>query len=256
MSIFDRFNSKEELLKAVESAITSQTVQNPETGESTDYFTLADEPFRELKQKFDTAVKDNQNYRKRAQTAETRVSELEKECSRLQSINDEYSAFNPEKQREEINKQIQIIGTLKSQNEELSKKIEPLTEIIADYKAKENNRLIEQALVDEAAKLGVRPEAMRDVLFRRSLLEVSDIGTIQTKEGAVPIADFMKSEYEASPLWHPVSAGGGSNPGTADNTLSSDALYQQAKKNGDLAGMFANAPEFNGTTLGGTDTQL
>lgn len=260
MGIFDRFNSREDLLKAVESAIVSQTVPGQEEGTTTEVFTLSDDSvnaYNDLKQKFETAVKDNQNYRKRAQTAESKVSELEKEHSRLQSVIEEYSQYNPDKQREEINRLLKENGQLKSDNEGLLGQVKPLTDIIADYKAKENNRIIDQALIEEATKLGVRPEAMRDVMYRRSMLEVSDIGTVQTKGDGVGIAEFMKSEFEASPLWHPVSQGGGSNPGTGTGNLSSEALYDQAKKNGDLAGMFANAPEFTGYTLGGgNDTQL
>ena len=77
MGIFDRFNSREDLLKAVESAIVSQTVPGQEEGTTTEVFTLSDDSvnaYNDLKQKFETAVKDNQNYRKRAQTAESKVA--------------------------------------------------------------------------------------------------------------------------------------------------------------------------------------
>ena len=255
MGIFDQFQSREDLLKAVESAIQSKTVkpEGDDSGAEKDVFFIADESqaaLAELKTKFETAVKDNQNYRKRAQTAETRVTELEKENARLAATNEEFSKYNPEKQREEINRLLEEIGQIKADNRALSEQVAPLNHVIADYKAKENERIIDKALIDEAAKLGVRPEAMRDVMFRRSLLEVSDIGTVQTKEGGVPVGDFMKTEFEASPLWHPQSQGGGSNPGTSGGSPSPEALYQQAKEKRDIGGMFTNAPEFKGVTFG------
>ena len=255
MGIFDQFQSREDLLKAVESAIQTKTVK-PEGdggGAERDVFFIADESqsaLAELKAKFETAVKDNQNYRKRAQTAESSLAELKQENARLAATLEEHSKFDPEKQRDKINSLLDEIGKLKADNKALSDQVDPLNRVIADYKAKENERIIDKALIDEAAKLGVRPEAMRDVMFRRSLLEVSDIGTVQTKEGGVPVSDFMKTEFEASPLWHPQSQGGGSNPGTSGGSPSPEALYQQAKEKRDIGGMFTNAPEFKGVTFG------
>lgn len=255
MGIFDRFNSREELLSAINSAI-SETIESNEQGEEQKYYSLSDDSqavLAELKSKFESAVKDNQNYRKRAQTAESKVSELEQENSRLKATNEEFSKYNPEKQRDEINRLLAEVGQLKADNKGLNEQIDPLNKIIADYKSKEQERLIDKALIEEATKLGVRPEAMRDVMYRRSKLEVSDIGTIQTKGDGIGIAEFMKSEFDASPLWHPQSQGGGSNPGNGNGTLSSEALYEQAKQNGDIDAMFANAPEFSGLSLDGLD---
>lgn len=258
MGIFDQFASKEELLKAVESAIQSQTVkaegENGAPGKETEVFFLANESqglADELKTKYDTEVKNAQSLRKRAQTAEAQVAELKQENARLVATNEEFSKYNPEKQRDEINRLLAEVGQLKADNKGLSEQSDKLHKTIAEFQTKENDRIIEKALVDEATKLGVRPEAMRDVMFRRSMLEVSDIGTVQTKEDGVPIADFLKSEFDASPLWHPQSQGGGSNPGTGNGRPDSTTLYQEAKSKGDIQGMLANAPEFNGATFGG-----
>ena len=257
MGIFDKFASRDELLKAVEAAIQTQTEkragENGEPETEVDVYFLANDAQAaadDFKAKYDAEVKNAQNMRKRAQTAETSLAELKQENARLAATLEEFSKLNPEKQRDEINRLMDKVGKLKADNKALSEQVDPLNRIIADYKAKENERIIDKALVDEAAKLGVRPEAMRDVMFRRSLLEVSDIGTVQTKDGGTPVAEFLKSEFDASPLWHPQSQGGGSNPGNAPGKLDSAALFQQAKQNRDVGGMLANAPEFKGMTLG------
>lgn len=257
MGIFDQFSSRDELLKAVDAAIQTQTVtregENGEAASEVEVFFLVNEAQSAadgFKAKYDAEVKNAQNMRKRAQTAESQVAELKQENARLVATNEEFSKYNPEKQRDEINRLLAEIGQLKADNKGLTEQHAKLNEVITDYKSKENDRIIEKALVDEAAKLGVRPEAMRDVMFRRSMLEVSDIGTVQTKEDGTPVAEFLKSEFDASPLWHPQSQGGGSNPGNANGSMSSEALYQQAKQNHDVGGMLANAPEFKGMTLG------
>lgn len=257
MGIFDKFASKDELLKAVEAAVKSEKVtqegENGAPGQEREVFFLTNEAqglADELKTKYDAEVKNAQNMRKRAQTAETQIAELKQENARLQATNEEFSRYNPEKQRDEINRLLAETGQLKADNKALTEQRAQLDKIISDYKTKENDRIIEKALVDEAAKLGIRPEAMRDVMYRRSMLEVSDIGTVQTKEEGTPIADFLKSEFDASPLWHPQSQGGGSNPGSSSVKADSATLFQQARENKDISGMLANAPEFKGATLG------
>lgn len=257
MGIFDQFSTKEELLKAVEAAIQSQTIttegENGAPGKETEVFFLSNEAqglADELKSKYDTEVKNAQSLRKRAQTAEAKVAELQQENARLVATNEEFSKYNPEKQRDEINRLLAEVGQLKADNKGLTDQSAKLHKTIAEFQTKENDRIIDKALVDEATKLGVRPEAMRDVMFRRSMLEVSDIGTVQTKGEGVPIADFLKAEFDASPLWHPQSQGGGSNPGTGGGRPDAATLYAEAKQKGDIGGMIANAPEFNGQTLG------
>ena len=58
----------------------------------------------------------------------------------------------------------------------------------------------------------------------------------------------MKAEYDASPLWHPQSQGGGSMPGASEKAPSGE-LYREALEKNDFEGMIANAPEFKGVTL-------
>lgn len=254
MSVFGKFNTREELMKALEAAIQTEKVKpEGEDGKETEVFFLPNDALGaadEIKAKYEAEIKNAQNLRKRAQTAETQVAALQQENARLVATNEEFSKYNPEKQRDEINRLLAEVGQLKADNKGLAEKIDPLNKVIANYKHQENERIIDKALIDEATKLGVRPEAMRDVMFRRSMLEVSETGTVQTKGDGVGVAEFLKAEFDASPLWHPQSQGGGSSPGTGSGGMSSEALYQKAKADNDVAGMLQNAPEFKGVTLG------
>ena len=254
MDIFGKFASREELLRAVEEAIqTEKGIADAEGGEprESELFFLKNDAAAgadELRARYEAELEAARELRARLADAESRADRLTKENARLTATNEEYSNYNPEKQRDEINRLLEEVGRLKADNRGLNEQIEPLNRLIADYKRKEDDRTIDKALVDEAVRLGVRPEAMRDVMFRRSMLTVSDLGTVQTKEGGIGVAEFMKSEYDASPLWHPQSQGGGSAPG-APSKADSGELYREALRKKDFEGMLANAPEFKGVTL-------
>lgn len=244
MSIFAKFATKEELLEAV-----SQAIKSDKGEDGTETFYIEDETGKrltEIEKKFEEEVKNAKYQRSRAQKAEEKVSELTTANARLEATNQEFSQYNPEKQREEIARLLSEIGVLKADNKALTDKIQPLNNVIAEYRARENAAIIDEALRSEATRLGVRPEAIRDVLYRRSMLEVSDVGTVQTKDG-VPIQEFMEEEYKNSPLWHPLSAGGGSSPGTSSVQTDSATRYAQAKATNNVIEMLKNAPEFHGT---------
>lgn len=247
MSIYEKFESKEALLEAVGEQI--RRGQEEETGKEVFFLERedGDGELGEIQRRLETETAASSDYEKRWRESETALAELKAENARLTATNEEFSKYNPEKQRDEINRLLGEIGRLKADNKGLTDKIAPLNEMIAEYTRKEDERTIEKALREEAAKLGVRPEAMRDVMFRRSMLKVSDLGTVQTEDG-VGVAEFLKSEFEASPLWHPLSENGGSRPGTGGRA-SNEELYREAVKNGDFEGMLTHAPEFKGVTL-------
>ena len=250
MNIFDKFDSRDELLRAVEESIVSEQAEEGPDG-TAERFYLKNDAAAEtegLHARLEAEAEETRQLRQLLAAAESRAEQLAKENARLAATNEEFSNYNPEKQRDEINRLLEEVGRLKADNNGLAEQIEPLNRLIADYKRKEDERTIDQALIDEAARLGVRPEAMRDVMFRRSMLTVSDLGTVQTKEDGIGVAEFMKSEFDASPLWHPQSRGGGSSAGAASKADSGE-LYREALRKKDFEGMLANAPEFKGITL-------
>ncbi len=248
MDIFSKFDSREALLRAVDEAVVSETADGSEGPERFYLKNDAAAETDELRARIESEQEETRQLRQRLADAESRIDRLTKENARLAATNEEFSNYNPEKQRDEINRLLEEVGRLKADNNGLNEQIAPLNALIADYKRKEDLRTIDQALIDEAARLGVRPEAMRDVMFRRSMLTVSDLGTVQTKEDGVGVAEFMKAEYDASPLWHPQSQGGGSAPGDSARADSGE-LYREAVRKKDFEGMIANAPEFKGLTL-------
>lgn len=249
MSIFNVFSSKEELLQAIESAI--QTKPNDEDGQEV-YF-LANEN-SEIQAKLDAEIRQSQSYRRRAQESESKIKEYEREIARLNSTNEELSKLNPEKQREQIVELTKQIGSLKADKDELEKTIAPLNEKILGFERKETRRTIESELRNAASELGIRPEAMRDVLLRAPNLTIGETGVVQTQDG-VMVRDYLKSELSESPHWLPTSQGGGSSPGTGAGKLDNIALYEQAKAKKDFAGMIATAKPYEGVQLGGTESK-
>jgi hypothetical protein len=248
MGLFDKYETRESLLEAVDQSIRTLPGEGNTLFYQLEPEELPEGELDELRERLERERRTTAEYESRWKESETALKGVREENARLAATNEEFSKYNPEKQRDEINRLLEEVGRLKADNKGLCDQIAPLNQVIADYKRKEDDRTIEKALVDEAAKLGVRPEAMRDVLFRRSMLTVSDIGTVQTKEEGVGIAEFMKSEFDASPLWHPQSQGGGSTSGVATKTTSGE-LYREAMKNKDFEAMMLNAPEFKGVTL-------
>ncbi len=246
MSIYDIFPTREALIEELTKSI--QTKTNDE-GEETFFIENA---LGDLKAKFDSEVKQSQSYRHRAQEAENKIKEIEREISRLTMTNEELSKLNPEKQREQIMDLTKQIGSLKADKEELEKSIVPLNERIHGYEKKETQRTIESELRNTAVELGIRSEAMRDVLLRSSGLTIGETGLVQTPDG-VMLRDYLKSELENSPHWLPPSKGGGSSPGNSAAKLDNEALYEQAKAKGDFATMIGTAKTFEGLTLGKTD---
>ncbi|MDO4587889.1 MAG: hypothetical protein Q4C95_11430 [Planctomycetia bacterium] len=243
MSIFNAFAKKEDLINAVSDAVLVRTNENGEI----EYY--IDNGSNDLKTRFDSEVKQSQNYRRRAQEAESKLKEQEQEIARLTASNEEFVKLNPEKQRETISNLINENGTLKAKKAELEKQLEPLRLKISDFEKKETRQKIEVELNNVAAELGIRAEAMRDVRLRANQLTINDVGLVSTPDGTL-VKDFLKSELEQSPHWLPPSNGGGSNPGTFGGKVNDNAIYEQAKAKGDLDAMIGAAKPFCGLTHG------
>ena len=163
MNIFDKFDSRDELLRAVEESIVSEQAEEGPDG-TAERFYLKNDAAAEtegLHARLEAEAEETRQLRQRLAAAESRAEQLAKENARLAATNEEFSNYNPEKQRDEINRLLEEVGRLKADNNGLAEQIEPLNRLIADYKRKEDERTIDQALIDEAARLGVRPEAMR-----------------------------------------------------------------------------------------------
>ncbi|MBR5416154.1 MAG: hypothetical protein IK105_09495 [Thermoguttaceae bacterium] len=160
MDIFGKFASREELLGAVEEAILCEKETVGAEGgaprEEECFFLKNDAAAAadEIRARYEAQRGEAKELRARLAEAESRADRLAKENARLTATNEEFSNYNPEKQRDEINRLLEEVGRLKADNRGLNEQIEPLNRLIADYKRKEDERTIDKALIDEATALG------------------------------------------------------------------------------------------------------
>ncbi len=227
------FGSVDELLAAVKAEISEVDTDGVKT--------FAIENDGEIQSKLSNEIKQSQNYRKRAQEAEAKLSEIEQEKARLAAENEELNKLNPEKLRDTIQGLVKELGTVKADKAALEQQFEPLKTKVSDYEKRDIVNRIEKELVDTATELGVRPEAMRDIRLRASQFIVNDLGLVTTSDGTM-VKDYLKTELNESPHWLPTSVGGGSNPGGISGNLDNKALFEQAKKSGNIGDMLKYAP--------------
>ena len=136
-SIFDTFETKEELLEAIESAIQ-------ETEEH--QFILA--PAIDKNEKYSQEIEQSQKYRHRAQEAEAKNEEYEKAISvlREQVKQHQEMAGHSEELQARIQDKIEENSRLVMENKDLRTKLEPLQTEIQGYKARETQRRIQSEL--------------------------------------------------------------------------------------------------------------
>lgn len=107
---------------------------------------------------------------------------------------------------------------------EFEKTIKDLTERDGTHQAQLQTLLIDNAITAEAAKAGVRPEAMQDALLRgRNLYKLVD-GKPTPMEGdkviygkngidPMPVSEWFGRQVTEAPHWFNPSQGGGAKPG-------------------------------------------
>lgn len=225
-----KFATREELLSAIEKEIKEESDDSGAVSYTVDGG-------------LGSEISQSKRYRQRAQDAENELSELKTQLGRIQAEKEEFERLNPEKQQETIKNLVKELGTVKADKAALEKTLEPLKNQVETYQRNETRQKIEQSLTDVANQLGIRPEAIRDVKRLANALKFdAETGTVSTVDGETPVDAFLKSELAASPHWLPTSVGGGSSPGIGNGKLDERALYEKAKKDGNVGEMLKYAP--------------
>lgn len=228
-----KFKSLEELIESVKAQVKS------EEGE---YFLPdAEVDASEIQARLDKEIESNKKYRQRAQEAERIAEELKATVSQKESLITELNGINPVEIREKAQKLATEIAEAKSRAEKLEKENGPLREELETFRRKDREATIKKALVDEATKFGVRPEAFRDVERLASQIKIDEVDGLLYSDDGKRIADFLAGEVKQSPHWLPVSAGGNSSAGTSGIDSRAEK-YAAAQKIGNIAEMIANAP--------------
>ncbi len=231
--MYKHYKSLDELVEVIKSQVKN---------ESGEYF--LPEPksdTTELQSRLDKEIESNKKYRQRAQEAERIAEELKATVSQKESLITELNGINPAELREKAQKLAAEIADAKSRAEKLEKENGPLREELETFRKRDREMTIKKALVDEATKLGVRPEAFRDVERLASQIKIDEVDGLLYSSDGKRVSDFVAAEIKQSPHWLPVSAGGNSSAGSS-GIDSRVEKFAAAQKNGNLAEMIANAP--------------
>ncbi|OGV45852.1 MAG: hypothetical protein A2017_18300 [Lentisphaerae bacterium GWF2_44_16] len=108
-----------------------------------------------------------------------------------------------------------------TERDELKLKFEDSSKQLGELQSEKRNNSIESALRKAAEKIGVRKEAMDDVLARKSIFDVSEDGKIVTRDGCgvTPGLDpenWIAVHVKTAPHWVPPSRGADANPGSGN----------------------------------------
>ncbi len=226
MNLFDRFETKEKILTALEECIQQDIngnyfLSNPDDKGKTSEFT-------QLHQEYQKLLEENEKLKKETASGHAAIEEL--------------ASLNPSELQKKMKNYTKEKSELLANNEHLTNELKKLNDELEYYHQKEREDQIRTILHEEAEKLGIRPEAIRDVDRLIYWVYENEDGSLTTEDG-LTISELLKNELALSPHWLPDSLAGGSH--SIQPFLSSmpqNIQFENAKKNQDITGMILNAP--------------
>lgn len=234
MGIFDEFNDKDELIKALTSEI--QEVRN---SDGVIAYRLQNRDADTYRAKYEAEVRNAKSQREKKQEAESKLAELtaqhEKDLIELKQLRE----MNPDDLKSTLQKYVDQTAEATAKIKALEKELVPLRAANEEYKAKETRQKIEAELVETARKMNCCETAMRDVKRLAPLFHITETGVIMSNDNKL-VLEVLQSEIEQSPHWLKRSQSGGSSSGGAQMT--SEAKFRDALKANDFAAALANAP--------------
>lgn len=237
-SIFDAYESREELLAQIEAEIQETEDQ---------HFVLG--PAVDKSNKYAQEIESSKTYRHRAQEAEDKLDGFEKQIAMLteQVKQHQEMAGHSEELQSRIQEKIEENSRLLTENKDLRLQLEPLQKENTEYKTRETQRRIQSELKSAATKLKIVPSAMRDVARMEPEFYIDEVDNIvKTKKDGYSPEQRLEMELSNSPHWMPQSEGGGSNPGNVVTSNSREAVFAKAKESGNILSMIRSAPVVSG----------
>lgn len=234
MNIFDGYESKEALMRDIESEITEETNDSGAT-----VFRLQNKIADALKAKFDAEVKNAKSQREKKQEAESKLAELtqlrEKDLLELEELR----KANPKELKTTLQRYVDETTRAKDRISALEKELEPLREQNAQFKAREIREKIENELVSNAVKMNCCETALRDVKRLAPMFHLNDAGVAVTDDGKL-VVEILQDEIEKSPHWLKRSQSANASPSAVG--VSTEARFREALKGKSFADVISNAP--------------
>ncbi|MDD3588317.1 MAG: hypothetical protein PHQ75_14140 [Thermoguttaceae bacterium] len=199
--------------------------------------TPADEP-AELKSEelVAQATRRAEAFKSKMEDAEAKIIELE---SKLAAISGDEPQGGTGELREKLDKVLAENTALLANQPELERVIKQLKVENEQFRRQVVSVKIKEALHEEAKRLGIRAEAIRDVERLAPEFIVNDSGEVVSSNGR-SVHEILDAEKALSPHWLPASRGGGSFPGNISQN--GNELFEQARLEHDLRAMIAHAP--------------
>lgn len=240
MGLFDEYRSREELMTALESAITER---RDESGRAV--WRLADEERDALARRYETANRQAERQRRRGDELEERLAKTERDraatAAELERLRTVGSGAAGEDVQATLKRYAEQASASQSKAAALEAELAPLREENARYKERETRRAIETQLVDAARKLDCCETALRDVKRLAPMFRLNDDGLAVTEDARVA-SEVLRDEIALSPHWLNRSRGGGAAPGAERVAYSSREQFQEAVSRGDFGAAIRFAP--------------
>ena len=238
MNAYDEFETREALLRAVESQIAQTSSEDGRTS-----YRLPNDEFETLRAKYEAATRVIDAESKRRREAETRLNALTQE--RAETLAEleraKADAASPSELRDALRRSVEQASSSKARVAALEAELKPLREENAAYKKRETRAKIETQLVDAARKMNCCETALRDVKRLAPLFRLNDAGVAITDDDKL-VVEILQEELALSPHWLARSQSGTASSGRLDSPFDSREKFLEAMKTNDFAAVLRYAP--------------
>lgn len=234
MDVYDDYATREELMRALEGAITRRDAGNGS------FVWRFDATTRDaMTRRYESASQSAAQERRRREEAEAQLRDAQESrdatAAELARLREERGAGAGGIAEESRRRYAEQIAALEAQ-------LAPLKEENARYKERETRAAIEAQLVDAARKMDCCETALRDVRRLADALRLDETGRAVDRDSR-SVEDVLREEIALSPHWLKRSRGVDASPGVDSPSHGSRERFLDAMKRGDFADALRYAPK-------------
>ncbi len=238
MNAYDEYETREELMRALESQIAQTSLEDGRT-----VYRLRNNELDALRAKYDAATRSVDSESKRRREIETRLNALTQERAETLAELERAKAevASPNELRDALRKSVEQANASKARVVALEAELKPLREENDAYKKRETRAKIESQLVDAARKMNCCETALRDVKRLAPLFRLNEAGVAVTDDDKL-VVEILQEELALSPHWLSRSQGSAASSGKLDSPFDSREKFLEAMEKNDFVAVLRNAP--------------
>ncbi len=238
MNAYDEYETREELMRALESQIAQTSLEDGRI-----VYRLRNNELDALRAKYDAATRSVDSESKRRREIETRLNALtrERDETLAELERAKADAANPNELRDALRRSVEQANASKARVAALEAELKPLREENDAYKKRETRAKIETQLVDAARKMNCCETALRDVKRLAPLFRLNDADVAVTDDDKL-VVEILQEELALSPHWLARSQGSEASSGKLEAPFNAREKFLDAMKNNDFAAVLRNAP--------------